>query len=57
MEHISDAEYREYSDAQDAALERPISRRLRDACRCGTDMPGRCPGPQDCPMCEEDEND
>lgn len=21
-----------------------------DACRCGGDMPGRCPGPSNCPM-------
>jgi hypothetical protein len=24
------------------------------ACQCGSDMPGRCPGPQFCPMCETD---
>ena len=21
------------------------------SCRCGGDMPGRCPGPNNCPMC------
>lgn len=30
-----------------------------NACRCGGDMPGHCPGPASCPMCapepEEDE--
>ncbi|MDE2239052.1 MAG: hypothetical protein KGJ73_03885 [Rhodospirillales bacterium] len=26
-------------------------RRLRkDACQCGGDMPGRCPGPEACPL-------
>ena len=23
-------------------------------CQCGDDMPGRCPGPAYCPMCEVD---
>lgn len=27
------------------------------ACRCGGDMPGRCPGPAHCPMCEPDVED
>jgi hypothetical protein len=25
------------------------------ACRCGSDMPGTCPGPANCPMCETDD--
>jgi hypothetical protein len=29
----------------------------RYACQCGGDMPGRCPGPANCPMCQEDEED
>lgn len=24
-------------------------------CRCSGDMPGRCPGPMYCPMCQPDE--
>lgn len=28
------------------------------ACQCGGDMPGRCPGPANCPMCQnEDETE
>ena len=40
---------------------------MSDHCRCGGDMPGRCPGPAFCPMeqpsppmcerCERDDND
>jgi hypothetical protein len=26
-------------------------------CRCPGDMPGRCPGPAYCPMCEDDAPD
>lgn len=26
-------------------------------CRCGGDMPGRCPGPANCPLCEEVEEE
>ena len=26
-------------------------------CRCGGDMPGRCPGPAFCPMCEPDDEE
>lgn len=26
----------------------------RTGCRCAGDMPGRCPGPASCPMCESD---
>lgn len=32
-------------------------RRNSQSCRCGNDMPGYCPGPANCPMCEEDEED
>lgn len=24
-------------------------------CQCGGDMPGRCPGPHACPMCQTDD--
>lgn len=25
-------------------------------CRCGNDMPGRCPGPENCPALETDDD-
>lgn len=28
-----------------------------EPCRCSGDMPGHCPGPAYCPMCEESPND
>lgn len=31
--------------------------RIRERCECGGDMPGRCPGPRNCPMCQPDEGD
>lgn len=31
--------------------------RRSDACRCGNDMPGMCPGPDHCPMCEIDDDE
>lgn len=30
--------------------------RASDRCQCGGDMPGRCPGPHACPMCQEDDD-
>jgi hypothetical protein len=39
----------------DAYLERE-ARRAR-VCRCGGDMPGHCPGPAACPMCESSDDD
>ena len=27
-------------------------RAMARGCRCGGDMPGRCPGPANCPMCD-----
>lgn len=60
MNHVSGDDYADYSAQQDAALEREearASRRFRDACRCGGDMPGRCPGPANCPMCQDDEEE
>jgi hypothetical protein len=27
------------------------------ACQCHGEMPGRCPGPANCPMCDSDEPD
>lgn len=29
----------------------------RDRCECGGDMPGRCPGPDNCPYNEPDEDE
>lgn len=36
---------------RDAAEERSARR----GCKCGGDMPGYCPGPENCPMCGDDE--
>jgi hypothetical protein len=41
--------------AEEAAAERKAKR--RDDCQCGGDMPGRCPGPAFCPMCQPEETD
>lgn len=30
---------------------------LRQRCQCGGDMPGTCPGPANCPMCDDDEDE
>jgi len=38
----------EWHDALDEARAKVQS----TACRCGGDMPGTCPGPSSCPMCE-----
>jgi hypothetical protein len=45
--------------ADDWAEEACEARRRRDErCRCGNpDLPGRCPGPAFCPMCQIDEGD
>jgi uncharacterized OB-fold protein len=45
-----------FQDEIDAARERDEDRR-RNACRCGNDMPGRCPGPAACPMCSSDDDE
>lgn len=44
-------------DRSDYAEELYYERRARNAhrCRCGGDMPGRCPGPASCPMCDHDD--
>ena len=26
-------------------------------CQCSGEMPGHCPGPRNCPMCEQDDDD
>ena len=38
-------------------LERKRRNRICGPCRCGGDMPGRCPGPSNCPMQQEDEDE
>jgi len=45
--------------AEDDADWRAYEREVRDMsrCRCGGDMPGRCPGPAYCPCCETSEED
>lgn len=35
-------------DMREAAEERAAKR--RHACQCAGDMPGKCPGPENCPM-------
>jgi hypothetical protein len=44
------------NDDLDMARERHDEREAmrRDRCQCGGDMPGRCPGPAFCPMCQPD---
>lgn len=47
-------------ELRDAAEERAYWRAVRGGCRCGTDLPGRCPGPVNCPYSGvdvEDEDD
>lgn len=39
-------------DLADAWADRQPSQ----ACKCAGDMPGRCPGPASCPMCQPDES-
>jgi hypothetical protein len=39
----------------EAKMERRQRVRLFGPCQCGDDMPGSCPGPANCPMCQEDE--
>ena len=40
----------DYEDALDWAKDKDW---YKDMCRCGGDMPGMCPGPQNCPMCRD----
>lgn len=46
---------REYTtdDMADAWADRQPSQ----ACKCAGDMPGYCPGPASCPMCQPDEDE
>jgi hypothetical protein len=45
-------------EVRDAYLERKRLLRLT-RCQCGNDLPGRCPGPSNCPYAdvEEDEDE
>jgi hypothetical protein len=52
---MSDYSYSDMCEAADDRRDRDWWR--KDACRCGSDMPGRCPGPENCPMCEEEGED
>lgn len=46
-------------DREEAAAEARWQRRRRNMpCQCGTDMPGTCPGPMNCPNSgHEDDSD
>jgi hypothetical protein len=51
----------DYYGLEDARAEAAAERRRRillTRCQCGTDLPGTCPGPANCPMaCGDDEED
>jgi hypothetical protein len=58
---MADREYDrdDYEERAEAKRERRALYRATH-CQCGDDMPGRCPGPAACPLCEleiEDEDD
>jgi hypothetical protein len=48
-----DADVRE---ARAEAMEERRKQRASTQCRCG-EMPGRCPGPAFCPLCEPEEEE
>ena len=50
MREIDEDERREAIDERRAYL-----RATR--CQCGDDMPGRCPGPMFCPLCQSSSSD
>lgn len=58
-----DIEGDEMIDDDDFYEERAEARRERRAlyrathCQCGGDMPGHCPGPAACPMCEQEKEE
>ncbi len=41
----------------DDYIEQDDEPRKPQGCACEGEMPGRCPGRANCPMCEETEND
>jgi hypothetical protein len=46
----------DHTDEADARAHDAAKRRAQ-SCRCGGDMPGFCPGPDRCPMCERDDEE
>ena len=42
-------------DMEDEYLDRQA--RNADNCKCSGEMPGSCPGPHNCPMCQPDEDE
>jgi hypothetical protein len=46
----------DYDLLAEAAEDRRRFRKSFGGCLCGNDMPGTCPGPSNCPLCQEDEN-
>lgn len=47
-------------DDEDERIEAAQERRERRSygrCQCGDDLPGRCPGPQNCPQADNSEID
>jgi hypothetical protein len=57
MSDYDDSGRREYDadELRDAWLERRARARRNGPCRCGNDLPGTCPGPANCPMCQEED--
>jgi hypothetical protein len=47
----------EMNTEDDWRAEAAYAKQERDAqrCRCHFEMPGRCPGPAACPMCDDDD--
>lgn len=35
----------------------PRPRRRSEHCQCGDDLPGRCPGPDNCPFSDRNDDD
>lgn len=42
-------------DERREAIDERRARSWATHCQCGDDMPGSCPGPANCPMCERDD--
>jgi len=52
---MDDLSFSDMAEAADDRRDREWWR--KDACQCRGDMPGRCPGPANCPMCQDDDED
>ena len=52
-----DADEARWEARQEYAEDLYAERRARNShrCQCPGDMPGRCPGPASCPLCEHDD--